>query len=73
MADRASIAVELTALLADMPSVGATAVVRAAWLRRKAVLLRRIAEETADPAERTEATVLAVLADQSADRTECGG
>jgi hypothetical protein len=65
-----SIIGELNDLLADMPSIHAAPTVRAAWIRRKACLLRRIAEETDTPSEADEATVLAALAEQQADRIE---
>jgi hypothetical protein len=72
MTGRPSITAELNALMADLPAIGAAVAVRVAWLRRKAALLWRIAAETDIPAEAADATVLARLAEQSADRIEGG-
>jgi hypothetical protein len=72
MHNHVTIAAEMASLMNDVPGVGATPAASAAWIRRKAALLRRIAEETDDPAERADATVLAALAEQSATRIESG-
>jgi hypothetical protein len=72
MHNHVTIAAEMAGLMNDVPGVGATPATSAAWTRRKAALLRRIAEETDDPAERADATVLAALAEQSATRIESG-
>jgi hypothetical protein len=66
MGEQVSIAAAITELLRDMPSLTASAGLRAAWFRRKAALFRRIA---ADPASlnAAEAAALAVEADRRAD------
>lgn len=68
MTARLSVVAEMNALLRDMPGYGAAPATRAAWFRRKAGVLRRIAAEHDIPAEAREATELARLADAQADQ-----
>jgi hypothetical protein len=72
MSARLSVTAQLNALLRDMPGPFAPVGVRVSWTRRKAGLLWRIAEESDCPDEAAQATVLARLAEQSADRLAGG-
>jgi hypothetical protein len=66
MSDRPSIARAVTDLVADMPTRFDPVEARAAWIRRKAAVMRRIAAETTDPSIARQATAEADRADRQA-------